>query len=183
MIGKNLILRPYKLSDFKKCKISHESRLPVTNKFDVPISLCAETDYQKFKSRIIRYQERALNREHYVFGLFEKDNDKHIGHIDILAINKEIKWGNLGYHVQNHSFRKGYATEGCKLALKAAFEHLDFHRIEASMETRNKASKKVAINLNLDFEGKRRKFFPADGGTDMWVYATNAIDYSVMKYF
>ncbi len=183
LAGKNLILRPYKLSDFKICMNSHANRLPATNKFDAPISLCQETDYKKFKERVTRYRTRGKNKEHYVFGLFEKETNVHVGHIDILTINQQISWGNLGYHIQNHSYRKGYATEGCKLALKAAFEHLNFHRIEASMEIKNKASRKVALALNLDFEGKRRKFFPADGGTDMWVYATNAIDYAVMKYF
>ena len=180
--GNRLIFRPYTLSDYKRCVDSNALRVKSKNKYDTPITIGTD-DLKKFKERIIKYRIRGKDKIHYVFGLFEKDSGLHVGHIDILTINQEIKWGNLGYHIQNHSHNKGYATEGCKLALKAAFEHLNFHRIEASMEISNKASRKVAKKLNFDFEGKRRKFFPTDGGVDMWVYGINAIDYSVMKYF
>jgi ribosomal-protein-alanine N-acetyltransferase len=175
--GKSLTLRAYKFSDFKICQASHLSRLPSVNKFDTPIPISKDPSYDQFKERITRYKTRAKNNQHFVFGLFDKKTNAHIGHVDLLVISQEVRWGNLGYHIQNQYFNKGYASEGCKLALKAAFEFLNFHRIEASMEIANKPSRAVAVNIGLDFEGKRKKFFPKDGGLDMWVYATNAIDY------
>ena len=178
MHGKSLTLRAYKFSDFKNCRASHLSRLPSKNKFDVPISVSKDSSYDKYKERVTRYRSRAKNNQHYVFGLFDKKTNAHIGHVDLLVINQQIRWGNLGYHIQNQYFGNGYATEGCILALKAAFTFLNFHRIEASMEIDNKASRKVAKGLGLDFEGRRKKFFPEDGGIDMWVYATNALDYN-----
>jgi RimJ/RimL family protein N-acetyltransferase len=177
LIGKRLILRPYKFSDFKKCKASHVARLPSSNKFDKPIGAGKELNYEKFKVRVQRFRVLGVNRHHFIFGVFDKHSEVYIGQIDLLMINQEIRWGNLGYHIQNQYYGKGYATEASILALKVAFKLLDFHRIEAAMELDNLASEKVAKNIGLEFEGKRKKFFPNDGGIDMNVYATNAIDY------
>jgi RimJ/RimL family protein N-acetyltransferase len=88
-----------------------------------------------------------------------------------------LKWGNLGYHIQNQYWGKGYATEACRRALQIAFQELGFHRVEAATELKNKASIQVAKNIGMLFEGKRVKYFPDNGGIDMVVYGANAIDY------
>ena len=92
-------------------------------------------------------------------------------------INSQLRWANLGYNIQNQYRNQGYATEASKLGLKIAFEVLNFHRLEAAAELRNKPSQKVALKAGLKREGVRKKFFPDNGGTDMVVFAQNAIDY------
>lgn len=145
------------------------------NKFDGPISL-GQVDYQEFKEKVKRHRSRGKDRIHFIFGIFEKKTGELIGTLDLLTINEQIGWGNLGYHIQNQYYSKGYATEASRLALTIAFKQLNFHRIEAAMEMDNHASKKVAIKSGLKYEGIRKKFFPHEGGIDMRVYATNAID-------
>lgn len=137
----------------------------------------ASKDLIEFKGRLERQRTNGKDGDHFIFGVFDKKAGTYLGQIDIFTINRQLQWGNLGYHIQNQYFGKGYATEANKLALKVAFKQLGYHRIEAAMELDNKASQKVARRAGLVFEGVRKKFFPEDGGVDMKVFATNAIDY------
>jgi RimJ/RimL family protein N-acetyltransferase len=112
--------------------------------------------------------------------LFEHAGDRQgdfIGQIDFFVINKQLRWANLGYNIHNQYRNQGYATEAAQLGLKIAFKDLNFHRIEAATELRNKPSQKVALKSGLLREGKRIKFLPDDGGIDMVVFGQNAIDY------
>ncbi len=178
VVGPCLRLRPYKFSDFKILKTSHELRISKVNAFDEPVAAARSLDSQKFKERVLRYRRNAKEGRHYAFGVFDKKSGVFVGQIDFLVINEQLRWGNLGYHIQNQHFGQGYATEAASLGLAIAFEKLNFHRIEAATEPANKASQKVARRAGLLFEGKRRKFFPDDGGIDMLVFGANAIDYS-----
>lgn len=177
IVGPRLKLRTYTFSDFKKLKISHEQRTSKQNKFDEPVSAAKETNLEKFKERILRYRRLAKEGHQYIFGIFDKKSGAYIGQIDFFVINKQLRWGNLGYHIQNQFFGQGYATEASKLGLTIAFNALNFHRIESATELSNKASQSVARKAGLKREGKRKKFFPDDGGIDLIVFATNAIDY------
>jgi ribosomal-protein-alanine N-acetyltransferase len=177
LLSKRLELRPYWFSDFKIVQKSHKNRVATVDKFDVPIPTSKESDYQKYKERLNRQRSHGKDELHFIFGVFDKKNGLYIGQIDLFTINKQLRWGNIGYHIQNQFYRRGYATEAGKLGLKAAFKFLGFHRVEAAMELDNKGSQQVAIKIGLKFEGKRIKFFPDKGGLDMNVYATNAIDY------
>lgn len=177
MVGPRLKLRSYNFSDFRILKASHEQRSLKLNRFDEPVSAAKETDYRKFKDRVMRYRRVAKEGRQFVFGIFEKKSGVYIGQIDFFVINKQLRWANLGYHIQNQYFGKGFATEAAKLGLAIAFRKLNLHRIEAATEPSNKASQKVARRAGLLLEGKRKKFFSDDGGVDMIIFATNAFDY------
>lgn len=176
-ISKRLVLRPYKLSDFRALRLSFDERLPRIDRFDEPVATTRETDFAKFKERVQRYRRVAKEGHHYVFGVFDRESGAFIGQVDFFVLNKQLRWANLGYNIQNQYRNKGYATEASKLGLKIAFRKLNFHRVEAATEIGNKASQKVALKAGLVKEGKRLKFFPDDGGIDMLVFAQNAIDF------
>jgi ribosomal-protein-alanine N-acetyltransferase len=177
LASKRLVLRPYKVSDFKGCKASHDGRIIPVNKYDEPVPTPSSNGLMEFKERIKRQRINGKDGRHFIFGVFDKRSGAYLGQIDIFTISRELRWGNLGYHIQNQYFGKGYASEASKLALAVAFKQLGFHRIEAAMELDNKVSQKVALRAGLIFEGVRKKFFPDDGGVDMKVFATNAIDH------
>lgn len=171
-------LRPYKLTDFSRCRESNNLRLPLIGKFDEKIPTPNSKNYVAYKKRIEWHRKHGKMKVHFIFAIFNIKNGEYIGQIDLFTINKQLAWANLGYHIQNQYWGKGYAQEACKLALKVAFNNLGFHRIEAAAEPLNKASIKVARKIGLEYEGKRKKFFPDNGGVDMVVFAANAIDYS-----
>jgi len=129
-VGPRLKLRSYNFSDFRILKASHEQRSLKLNRFDEPISAAKETDYRKFKDRVMRYRRVAKEGRQFVFGIFEKKSGVYIGQIDFFVINKQLRWANLGYHIQNQYFGKGFATEAAKLGLAIAFRKLNLHRIE-----------------------------------------------------
>lgn len=175
--GKRLVLRPYRFSDFKTLRTSFEERLPAVDRFDEPVSATRETEAKKFKERVQRYRRIAKEGHQFVFGAFDKRSGRFIGQVDFFVINSQLRWANLGYHIQNQYRNQGYATEAAQLGLRIAFRQLNFHRLEAATEIRNRASQRVALKAGLLREGKRLKFFPDDGGIDMIVFAQNAIDY------
>jgi len=175
--SKRIVLRPYLFSDFQFCKHSNENRLKKRNKFDEEIPISKLPTYEEFKKRAQDTRRHAKMKVHFIFGIFDLKNNAYIGQIDLFVINKQLRWGNLGFHIHNQFWSKGYATEAGKLALKLAFRNLRFHRIEAGTEKANKASRQVLKKLKLNYEGERKKFFPENGGIDMVFYATNALDF------
>ena len=177
IFGKRLVLRPYKLSDHKPLQTSHNLRLQPVNKYDEPIPTAKEADRVKYGARLQRQRQNGKEGHHFIFGAFDKASGVFIGQIDLFTINQQLRWANIGYHIQNHCFGNGYATESVVLGLRIGFQVLGYHRIEAAMELDNKASRKVAQKSGLRFEGVREKFFPDNGGVDMNVFATNAIDF------
>lgn len=175
--SRRIIIRPYKVSDYKRCRKSDLQRDAKRNDFDEPISIASIESKDKFKENVEKFRKNGKLGHHYVLGVFLNKNAEHIGQVDIFTINNQLQWGNLGYQIQNQFWGNGYATEASKLVLKMSFEDLGFHRIEAATEMKNKASIKVAKKSGMIYEGKRLKFFSDDGGIDMMVYAANAIDY------
>jgi RimJ/RimL family protein N-acetyltransferase len=156
---------------------SLSARGPAIDRFDEPVRAATETDRAKFRERVLKYKRNAKDAVHFVFGIFERRSGEFIGQIDFFLINKHLAWANLGYNIHNQYANQGFATEAATLALRHGFEKLKFHRIEAATEVANKASQRVALKAGLLREGKRRKFFPQNGGVDMVVFAKNAIDY------
>lgn len=175
--SRRISIRPVRLSDFKAVRESRWGRLPKANPFDDEIPVAKEASREEFKKAVERYKRIGEDGHHFVFGVFSKRSGAFLGQVDIFTINRQLRWGNLGYHIQNQYWGKGYAVEAGRLALKLAFGPLGFHRMEAAMELKNKASARVAQKLGMEYEGKREKFFPDNGGIDMYVYAANAIDY------
>lgn len=103
------------MSDLRLCTEAKSKCLPKKNKFDDEAPICRDLSKKTFKSRLMRYRERAQRKEHFVFGIFDKKSGERLGAVDIFIINAEIKWGNLGYQVHNHCWKKGFASEACNL--------------------------------------------------------------------
>jgi ribosomal-protein-alanine N-acetyltransferase len=176
-----VVVRPYQLSDFKRCQASHMTRRPKVNEFDNEIHASKDSTYVQFKSRIEQHRKIGRDGHQFIFGVFDVKSLEHVGEVGLMTINKQLRWGNLGYQIHNQHWSRGYASEAARLALKIAFQHLNFHRIEAGTEPKNKASIRVAEKIGMRFEGMREKFFPVKGGMDMVVYGANAIDFKRRK--
>lgn len=174
-------IRPYRQTDFKSCKRAHENRLKDQNQFDHAHQIGEFEGQEIFNKFVKKSREHGKLGVHFLYGIFRKKDNAYLGQVDLLTINAQLSWANLGYYIYNQFWGQGYATLASTMALEIAFKQLGFHRVEAAMELRNRASMKVAQKAGLEYEGRRKKFFAHNGGVDFRVYGANSIDFKKGK--
>lgn len=95
-----------------------------------------------------------------MFGIFLKENDKHIGNIKIGSINNLHKFAEIGFLIGDREmWGKGYASEAIKLASDYGFQKLKLHKIYAGCYSNNMGSAKALQKAGFEIEGVRKKMF------------------------
>lgn len=91
---------------------------------------------------IKKYIEQTNDGIHnFMFGIFLKEKDEHIGNIKIGGIDQIHRFGNIGILIGNKQmWGKGYGTEAIKLATQYAFNELDLHKLIAGIYSNNRGS-------------------------------------------
>ncbi len=80
--------------------------------------------------------------------------------------------GDIGYVVRRDMWRQGVATEAARLLLGFGFAVLGLHRIEATCDPDNVASRRVLEKLGMQFEGRLRDDLPMrDGWRDSLLFS------------
>jgi ribosomal-protein-alanine N-acetyltransferase len=176
-----LFLRPYRSSDFRQLCAAQTATttLPRTSQGEMSIEL--KMRRKEFVDQVMGWKTNWARGVHYVFGAFERQSDVHTGRVDIFLINRQLQWANLGYQIHPQYRSRGFATEAVLSALLFGFETLGFHRIESATDPENCSAAAVALKVGMTFEGVRRDFFPQRPGSDMMVYATNALEFAVRR--
>lgn len=89
-----------------------------------------------------------------------KQTNQHLGKIDLYTIQRGVwQWANLGYIIHNQFWRQGFAKEAVTAVIKAGFEKLHYHRIEAAINLDNHASIALVESLGLQRECIRRRYW------------------------
>ncbi|MEF2293211.1 GNAT family N-acetyltransferase [Virgibacillus dokdonensis] len=172
-----LMLRPLQNQDYERWLEGCRGRLPSQYKYDdEKMNLSGWTQEKFNKDVVAKLQQLADQDEAYVFGVFRKSDQKHIGKVEICTIMRdEFQWGLLGYTIHNQYWRKGYGKEAVKEAFNIAFKNLHFHRIEAHINVDNNPSIKLAESVGMKFECIRKGFiYEFEEWTDNLVYYTNS---------
>ena len=172
-----LLIRPLQNQDYERWLEGFRSRFPSQYKYDGDKMDLSEWTQKKFNDDVVaKLQGFAERDEAYVFGVFRKSDQKHIGKVEFSVIMRdEFQWGLLGYTIHNQHWRKGYAKEAVKEALNIAFQNLYFHRVEAHINVDNKPSIKLAESVGMEFECTRKGFiFEFEEWTDNLVYYMNS---------
>jgi [ribosomal protein S5]-alanine N-acetyltransferase len=89
---------------------------------------------------------RTMNdgSNNFMFGIYLKENDEHIGNIKIGNINHMHKFGDIGLIIGNKKvWGKGYALEAINLATGYAFNELKLNKIIAGIYANNIGSIRV----------------------------------------
>ena len=68
-----------------------------------------------------------------------------------------------GYMMDKDEIRKGYAAEALAELIRAAFEDLGLHRLEANIIPRNEASRALAEKAGFRCEGESPKYLKING--------------------
>jgi [ribosomal protein S5]-alanine N-acetyltransferase len=155
-----LILRPLEPSDYESWYAGFSGRLPPQSKYDEGQICLEECDRDWFADLCDRHQKQALSDYAYIFGVFSKQTNQHLGFVDISTIQREEKqWANLGYSVHNQYCRQGFGKESVRATLTASFESLGYHRIEAAINLDNHPSIMLVQSVGLQKECVRRGFY------------------------
>lgn len=173
-----LIIRLMEVGDYSSWLTQYKNRLPSQHKYDegkLDMSICTK---EWFCDLVTKHYQMAEDDKVYVFDVFRKTDNTHIGFVDFSTImREEFQWARFGYTIHNHFWRKGYGKEAVKAAIDLAFEKLNYHRIEAHINLDNTASIKLAESVGMLYESTRKAFiYEDDKWTDQLVYFINAED-------
>lgn len=88
-----LVIRPLKENDFENWLSEFKNRLPSQHKYDqgkIDMSECTE---EWFTNLVEKHQELAVDDIAYVFGVFRKEDGKHLGTIDFSTLERnDFQW-------------------------------------------------------------------------------------------
>lgn len=168
-----LIIRPLIKEDYSNWLTQFNNRMPSQHKYDdgkIDMSICTE---EWFEELVNNHQQMASDDKVYVFGIFRKEDNVHLGSVDFSTIMRvEFQWARFGYTIHNQFWRQGYGKESVKGALCLAFRKLSYHRIEAHINLDNTPSIKLAESVGMEFECIRKGFiFEFDEWTDHLIYS------------
>ncbi|MGJ4729279.1 GNAT family N-acetyltransferase [Luteimonas sp. SDU101] len=93
----------------------------------------------------------------------ERRNDRVIGSCTLYRFDARHRRAEVGYALHPAWWRRGLATDAVALALDWGFRGLGLHRIEADIDPRNEASRRLLLGLGFRSEGLLRQRFLVDG--------------------
>ena len=105
------------------------------------------------------YVER-MNESHndFLFGVYTKDENEHIGNIKIGEINLIHKFGNLGLFIGNKKkWGVGYGAEAVKLATEFAFKELNLNKLTAGIYENNIGCYRAFLKAGYNEAGRLKK--------------------------
>jgi len=168
-----LVIRPHTIDDFDAWQTSHLSRAKPKSLFDHGPSSTKDVTRAKYKAKLANWRKAAKKDVLYVFGVFDRKTNEHLGTVDIFIQTRfDLQIGNLGYAIHNQYAGAGVASEASTLAMDVAFSQLRLHCLEAGISPQNIASIKVAEKIGLNRICLRKKFhFDGSKWQDMLIYA------------
>lgn len=102
----------------------------------------------------------------------EKGNDKCIGLMGFYRTQPENFRTEIGYMITPEHKGKGYVTEAVKTLLDFAFNTLNFHSIEAVIDSRHMTSERVLQKNGFEKEAHfKENFFYNNEFTDTVIYS------------
>ncbi len=95
-----------------------------------------------------------------------------VGMIFFHSLSKRHRKAEIAFNVARCHWKKGFATEAARAALRFAFEQLGLNRVEATCMPGNVASQRVLEKIGMSKEGTmRRSHFRYDGFHDMDLFS------------
>ncbi len=111
----------------------------------------------------------------FQFALELKPSAELIGDLALRTDANDARLGELGYTISRQHQGQGYASEGARGLLNYAFRTLKMHRVMASFDPRNAASRRVLEKVGMRQEGYFvESLWSKDEWTDDEVFAVLA---------
>ena len=123
---------------------------------DVEVNKYLESRYITHNENTVRDFVIACrdSETEFLFGIFVKENMKHIGNIKLGPINNYHKRADIGLIIGDKSYwGQGFAKEAILLISQFAFNTLKLHKLTAGCYESNIGSKKAFENSGYKIEG------------------------------
>ena len=98
-------------------------------------------------------------RRHFELAVVENRSGALIGGARVTVRNRDHRVGDLGYVLRRSVWGQGFGTEVARLLVQLGFSRLALHRIEATCDPDNTASRRVLENVGMQREGYARENF------------------------
>ncbi|OGW13377.1 MAG: hypothetical protein A2035_01680 [Nitrospirae bacterium GWA2_42_11] len=124
---------------------------------DEEITQFLEIRWKVFTLEEIRGYVSLMNEspDDFLFGIFLKGNNEHIGNIKVGEINQMHRFGSVGLLIGNKNmWGKGYGTEAIRLATQYSFEEFNLNHLKAGMYSDNKGCYKAFIKAGYREVGR-----------------------------
>lgn len=96
----------------------------------------------------------------FLFGIFCKKTNKHVGNIKLGPINYRYKTAEVGLIIGNKDYwGLGFATQAIKDVCLFAQKVLGVNKVEAGCYASNLASKKIFLKCGFEIEGVLKEHF------------------------
>ena len=102
---------------------------------------------------------RQVPRAQYEVAVVGRDSGDLLGGARIGVRSTPHRSGDIGYVLRRDQWGKGLGSEIARMLLCFGFESLHLHRIEATCDPGNIASRRVLEKLGMTLEGRRRDDF------------------------
>lgn len=115
------------------------------------------------EGKVEEMQDGFAHRESINWLLATRRDDRAIGSCTLYRFDTRHRRAEIGYALHPDWWGRGLATEAVGLALDWGFAALGLHRIEADIDPRNEASRRLLTGLGFRREGLLRQRFLIDG--------------------
>ena len=156
--AERLFLRELEASD---CSADYIAWLadPEVNRF-------LETRHRKQdEASIVAFIDTVRSRDdEFLFGIFVRDGDRHIGNIKVGPIHPIHRRADVSLFIGDRgSWGRGYASEAIAALSRHAFEALGVEKLNAGMHAANAGSFRAFLKAGYREEGRRRSQALLDG--------------------
>ncbi len=116
---------------------------------------------------------RSERRREYRLAIEGRATGDVVGSAVLFHEARRHRRGEIGYFVRADQRGKGFATETARLLLELGFGALGLHRIWATCDPTNAASRRVLAKIGMAFEGRLREHYRGHDGAfrDELLYA------------
>lgn len=102
-------------------------------------------------------ESMAFNQGGQKFISFVFVQNKLVGSLGLMRIDKRNKKAELGYWLAECALGKGIMQQSCQHFIDYVFAQYELHRLEIRIPSTNKASKSIPIQLGFQAEGVLRE--------------------------
>ena len=148
-----LSLRPYESSDYDAVHV-WASDPEVVTYFEWGPNTPAET--QAYLEQAMAHEAEVPKRQ-FLFAVCRRGEAQPVGGIGLHISEPSHRSGWIGYVYRRDCWGQGYATEAARAVVRFGFEELNLHRIHATCDPRNLASRRVLEKCGMRYEGVLRQ--------------------------